>query len=120
MPAYIALIYTPAEYEGTEVGELRESVMREYVAFEAEASAAGVVVGGKELQDTDTATTVQVVGGKGGTVITTDGPFAETKEVLGGFFLLECEDLDEAISWAAKIPASWRGKVELRPLVEYP
>jgi hypothetical protein len=60
-----------------------------------------------------------VDGGKGGTVVTTDGPFAETKEVLGGFYLLKCDDLDQAIAWAAKIPGSWHGKVEVRPVVDF-
>jgi hypothetical protein len=52
-------------------------------------------------------------------VVTTDGPFAETKEVLGGFYLLRCADLDEALRWAAKIPGAWRGKVEVRPVVDF-
>jgi hypothetical protein len=64
------------------------------------------------------ATTVTVAGGQGGDVISTDGPYAEAKEVLGGFFLIEAADLDEATRWAGKIPATWDGgKVELRPVV---
>ncbi|CAN5262941.1 hypothetical protein BH18ACT5_BH18ACT5_14710 [soil metagenome] len=59
-------------------------------------------------------------GGKGGEAIHTDGPFAETKEVLGGFYLLRCADLDEALSWAAQIPAAWHGRVEVRPCIEFP
>ena len=55
-------------------------------------------------------------GGKGGDVLLIDGPYAEAKEVLGGYFLLEAADLDEAIAWAAQIPAAWRGKIELRPI----
>ena len=66
-----------------------------------------------------TATTVSVLGGKGGEVVTTDGPFAETKEVLGGYYLLDCADLDQAIAWAARIPGAWHGKVEVRPIVVF-
>ena len=73
---------------------------------------------GPALQPTSTATTVRVKGGKGGDVVTSDGPFAETKEVLGGFYLLECADLDEAIKVAAQIPGAWRGTIEVRPVLE--
>ena len=62
---------------------------------------------------------VQVKGGKGGEVVTTDGPFAETKEVLGGFYLLQCADLDEAIAVAAELPGSWHGSVEVRPVYDW-
>ena len=62
---------------------------------------------------------VRVIGGKGGDVVTTDGPYAETKEVLNGFYLLECADLDEAIATAARIPGAWHGAVEVRPVIEF-
>ena len=69
---------------------------------------------------TTTATTVQVKGSaKGGEVVTTDGPFAEAKDVLGGFYLLDCADLDEALKWAAQIPGAWYGKVEVRPVIDF-
>ena len=58
-------------------------------------------------------------GGKGGEVVTMDGPFAETKEVLGGFYVLDCADLDEASRWAAQIPGAWLGKVEVRPVIDF-
>ncbi|HSJ28468.1 MAG TPA: YciI family protein [Acidimicrobiia bacterium] len=119
MPTYAALIYTPAELEGQGTPEDWASVMEDYNAFGAEAGAAGVLAGGEALEDTHTATTVHVEGGKGGRVITTDGPFAETKEVLGGFYLLRCTDLDEAVAWAAKIPGAWHGKVEVRPVIDF-
>jgi len=119
MPTYAALIYTPAEDEGQGTPEDWARVMAEYNAFGEEAGAAGVIAGGEALEDTNTATTVHVEGGKGGRVVTTDGPFAETKEVLGGFYLLQCADLDEAIAWAGKIPGAWRGKVEVRPVVDF-
>lgn len=119
MPTYAALIYSPASSEGQGTPEDWARVMAEYNAFGEEAGAAGVIAGGEALEDTATATTIHVEGGKGGTIVTTDGPFAETKEVLGGFYLLSCADLDEAISWAAKIPGAWHGKVEVRPVVDF-
>ena len=119
MPTYAALIYSPAETEGQGTPEDWARVMAEYNEFGEEAGAAGVMAGGEALEDTSTATTIHVEGGKGGNIVTTDGPFAETKEVLGGFYLLSCADLDEAISWAAKIPGAWHGKVEVRPVVDF-
>ncbi len=79
-------------------------------------AAAAVIRGGAALYPTSTATTVRVTGGKGGDVVTTDGPYAETKEALTGFYLLECADLDEAVAIAAKIPAGLGGAVEVRPV----
>ena len=120
MPTYAALLYQPVEDEGPATPEEWDAVMAEYDEFSEKAGAAGVIVGGEALHDTPTATTVHLEGGKGGTVVTTDGPFAETKEVLGGFFLLKCKDLDEAVHWASQIPAAWHGKVEVRPCIEFP
>jgi hypothetical protein len=114
MPKYTALIYT-AELTPEQWG----ASMADYMAFGEKAGAAGVIVNGEALQPVTTATTVHVAGGKGGEVITTDGPFAETKETLGGFYLLDCRDLDEAIAWAAQIPGAWMGRVELRPIVDF-
>jgi hypothetical protein len=119
MPRYAALIY------GTETDvdpgpEAWAALMEEYNHFGEVADAAGVVGGGEALQDTKTATTVHVKGGaKGGDVVTSDGPFAETKEVLGGFYLLDCKDLDEALHWAAQIPGAWHGRVEVRPCIDF-
>ncbi|MGH2590491.1 MAG: YciI family protein, partial [Actinomycetota bacterium] len=73
-------------------------------------------VGGEALQETASATTVREKDGK---IVTTDGPFAETKEQLGGFYLLKCENLDEAIEAASKIPSVGRGSVEVRPVLDY-
>jgi len=120
MPKYAALIYGPAEDEGQGSEEVWAQVMAEYTEFGEKAGAAGVIAGGEALEDTDTATTIQVRGGKDGEVVHTDGPFAETKEVLGGFYLLDCADLDEALHWAAQIPGAWHGKVEVRPVMEFP
>jgi hypothetical protein len=81
---------------------------------------ASKIAGGEELQPTSTATTVRVEGGPGGDVITTDGPFAETKEQLGGVFLVEAADLDEAIEMAARIPSAPFGAIEVRPVAPGP
>jgi hypothetical protein len=118
MPKYAALIYTPAETEGEGTPEEWQQVMADYTEFGEKAGAAGVILGGEALEGTNTATTVRA-NGKGGDVITTDGPFAETKDVLGGFYLLECADLDEAVAWAAQIPGAWYGRIEVRPVANY-
>lgn len=120
MPLYAALIYddaTDAESEPTP--EQWAAVMADYREFGERAGAAGVIAGGEALQPPSTATTIHVQGGKGGDVVTTDGPFAETKEVLGGFYLLKCADLDDAIKWAAQIPGAWLGRVEVRPCIDF-
>jgi hypothetical protein len=114
MPTYVALAYT-ADVDWTQPEYSQE--MKDYQEF-GEAAAA-VIRGGNALYPTATATTVRVNGGKGGDVITSDGPYAETKEALTGFYLLECADLDEAVAQAAKIPAAWAGAVEVRPVIEF-
>ena len=120
MPRYAALIYEPAEGAGTGTEEDWATVMAEYTAFGETAGAAGVIGGGEALQPPNTATTIHVKGGaKGGDLVTADGPFAETKEVLGGFYLLDCKDLDEALGWAAQIPGAWYGRVEVRPCIDF-
>jgi hypothetical protein len=120
MPRYAALIYGPAEAEGVDISDVAMAkVMDDYNEFTKNVSDAGVMAGGEALHDTNTATTVHVPGGKGGDAVFTDGPFAETKEVLGGFYLLDCADLDEALKWAQQIPGAWDGKVEVRPCIEF-
>jgi hypothetical protein len=92
--------------------EEQRSIVGEYVALSQEAG----VLGAEQLQPADSATTVRVADGK---TLTTDGPFANTKEVLGGLYLLEADDLDRALELAARIPAArMGGAVEVRPLVE--
>jgi hypothetical protein len=86
---------------------------RAYDAFGAEMGARGVLQGGERLRPTTDATTVRVSGGE---VLVSDGPFAETKEQMGGFYLIDCKDLDEAIEIASKIPAAHHGTVEVRPI----
>jgi hypothetical protein len=92
------------------------AVMAAYEAFGREAEQAGVFLGGEGLQPSGTATTVRV---RDGQPELTDGPFAETREQLGGYYLLECRDLDEAVRWAAKIPGAATGAVEVRPVMDY-
>src|SRR5438046_10627725 len=91
----------------------RKALSGEYVAFTQSIIQSGHFKGGDGLQPTSTATTVRVREGK---TLTTDGPFAETREQLGGVWIFDCKDLDEAISWAAKIPQAQNGSMEIRPL----
>ena len=93
-----------------------QQVMNAYDAFTREVTEAGAMVAGEGLQPTSTATTARM---KGGEVVLSDGPFAETREQLGGFYLLECADLDEAVRWASKVPGVYEGSVEVRPVVDY-
>ena len=93
-----------------------QRTMSAYDAFSREVKEAGAFVGGEGLEPTNAATTVQV---RGGEVMLSDGPFAETREQLGGFYELECADLDEAIRWASKVPAVFTGSVEVRPVLDY-
>ncbi len=88
-------------------------MMKAYDAFGAEMGARGVLQGGERLRPTTDATTVRVSGGE---VLVSDGPFAETKEQMAGFYLIDCKDLDEAIEIASKVPAAQHGTVEVRPI----
>jgi len=89
--------------------------LAEYMAFGDEMGRRGVLQGGERLRPTTDATTVQVRDAK---VLTADGPFAETKEQIGGFYLVDCKNLDEAIEVAAKIPGAHTGSIEVRPIWE--
>jgi hypothetical protein len=110
---YALLIYDrPGTYDGLADDE-REAVFGEYFAISDEPS----VVGGAQLQPVETATTVRVEGGE---TLTTDGPFADTKEIFGGFYMVEADDIDVALGLAARIPAArLGGSVEVRPVVEH-
>jgi hypothetical protein len=90
-----------------------EELMAAYAAFGEKVEKLGALRGGGRLQPTTAATTVRV---RNGRVLTTDGPFAETKEQFGGFYLLECRDLDQALELASEIPTALSGSVEVRPL----
>lgn len=113
---YLLLIYTQERAEVEATPAEQEALMDAYFAFSKEVREAGVMLGGEALQPTATATTVRVHEAK---TLTADGPFAETKEQLGGYYMLECPNLDEAIEWAAKIPGAKHGSIEIRPLVEF-
>ena len=113
---YLVLLYEEPR-QGEPTPEQREAEMMRWAAFTKETFERGVNRGGEALEPVQTATTVRVRSGK---TVTTDGPFAETKEELGGFYLLECNDLDEAIELAAKTPTAERGSVEIRPIWELP
>jgi hypothetical protein len=112
---YLLLIYEGEKrWEGLSEAEIGAEV-GEYGAFGKEF--AGAIKGGNALQPTGTATSVRVRDGKR---LTTDGPFAETKEQLGGFYLVQCRDIDEAIELAARIPGATHGSIEIRPIWDLP
>jgi len=109
---YLALIYNTEGADDVEWSTLIE----QYNEFSQAAQEAGVMVGGNALQPVSTATSVRVRDGESNI---TDGPFAESKEQLGGYYLLECKDLDEATAWAAKIPSARYGTIEVRPVIVF-
>jgi hypothetical protein len=113
---YLLTIYADESYWGDASPEEAGQLMAAYGALGEEMKAAGVILGGEGLQSSSTATTVKV---RDGEAIVTDGPFAETREQLGGYYLIDVKDLDEAIRWAAKIPDAARGTVEVRPVMDY-
>lgn len=113
---YMLLIYGDENGDTQMSDEERSAMYERYRAFSDEVRQRGVYEAADELQPTSTATTVRL---RNGQVLTTDGPFAESKEQLGGFYLLDCENLDEAIELAAKIPSVETGSIEVRPIMVY-
>jgi hypothetical protein len=113
---YLLLIYT-AEPTAPPAPETMQAQSQAYAEFTADIQARGIMQAGEALEPTSTATTVRVQDGR---TITTDGPFAETKEALGGFYLIDARDLDEAIEVAARIPGARNGSIEVRPIWERP
>lgn len=109
---YLILIY---DNEAT-APEMTEQEMQKWHDYTARLQESGCMVGGEALHPTSTATTVRVRDGK---MVTTDGPFAETKEQLGGYYVVDCENLDEALKWASRIPTADRGPVEVRPIMDF-
>jgi hypothetical protein len=104
------------ESAGLRDGELAgDEISPEYAAFMKDAAERGVLLGGDRLRLSSDATTVRV---RNGETLTTDGPFAETKEQLAGYFLVDCKDLDEAIDVASRIPGAKDGSIEVRPIWE--
>ena len=110
---YLALIYADEGAWERLSEEERASAYELYAEFGRAAEDAGVLVAGDELGPTASATTVRV---RDGRELVTDGPYAEVKEALGGYFLLDCPSLDDALEWAARIPAAEHGAVEVRPV----
>ena len=113
---FTLLLYGDESFWAESTPEQIAETMGVWEAFDRELTEAGVMLGGEGLTPTTEATTVRIAGGD---VVHTDGPFAETREQLGGFYLLDCRDLDEAIRWAAKIPGAQGGTIEVRPVMDY-
>jgi hypothetical protein len=116
---YVILIYdeSTADPEAAPPDpEVWAQTMAEYDAYTQALTKAGIHLGGEALQPHATATTVRI---RDGNTMTTDGPFAETKEGLGGFYLIDVGDLDEALDWAARCPGARYGSIEVRPVVDF-
>jgi len=113
---YLLLIYDEEKKWGTMPPGERGEITAAYVDFTGSIKQSGHFVAGDALQPTSTATSVRVRDGK---TLTTDGPFAETREQLGGYYLVEAKDLDEAISIAARIPSARFGTIEIRPVMNF-
>ena len=112
---YMLLICTDESADTAMSPEESAARLGEYGKFMEEMSQRGVLQGGERLRPTTDATTVRV---RDGELLTSDGPFAETKEQIGGYFAVDCKDLDEAIEIAAKIPGARQGSIEVRPIWE--
>jgi hypothetical protein len=113
---YLLTIYGDESSMDNATPDDMKQVAEAYGAYTQEAEKAGILVAGEGLQGSQTATTVRV---REGERSLTDGPFAETKEQLLGFYMLECNDLDDAVEWGAKIPGAQYGSVEVRPVMVY-
>lgn len=113
---YAMLIYSEESKDPKPGTKEFDDLIGEYFALSDQVKKNGMYQAGAALQPVATATTVKVRDGK---LTTTDGPFAETKEQLGGLYVLECKDLDEAIDYAAKIPTSRNGTIEVRPIMSF-
>jgi hypothetical protein len=116
MQYLLALYADDSRWDHVTEEEMRAG-MEHWNRFEQEIFDVGVKVAGEGLQPSATATTVKV--GEGDERVVTDGPFAETKEQLGGFYLLDCEDLDQALEFAKKVPLAPGGSIEVRPVMDY-
>jgi hypothetical protein len=113
---YLLTLYHDESRVADRSPEQMRETMQQWDAYTNAVSEAGVHLGGEGLQPSATATTVKIQ--ESGEPIVSDGPFAETKEQLGGFYLLDCENLDDALAWAKRIPMPG-GTVELRPVMDY-
>jgi hypothetical protein len=110
---YVLMICTDEAQEAALTPEERADVMAEYDKFGEEMGGRGILQGGERLRPVSDATTVRV---RDGEVLISDGPFAETKEQIGGYFIVDCKDLDEATEVASKIPSARVGTIEVRPI----
>ncbi|MEM9160273.1 MAG: YciI family protein [Verrucomicrobiota bacterium] len=110
---YLLLIYGEESKVPAREGPEHEKIFAEYIAFTAEVREKGIALGLNPLEPVSSTKTVRV---RNGSAETTDGPFAETKEQLAGYYHLECKDLDEAIAYAARIPGARWGSIEIRPI----
>ena len=113
---YMAIIFNDETQYADATAEEIGALFAAHGEFSEAAGKAGVLLGGDGLQPVATATTVRV---RDDERLLTDGPYAETKEQLGGFYMLECKDLDEALAWAARIPEAKSGAIEVRPVMVY-
>ncbi len=113
---YALLIYNDESAGATMSEPERAAMLGAYGAVTQALRDSGAFLAGEGLQSTQSATTVRV---RDGEAVTTDGPFAETKEQLGGFYLIECDSLDQALEWAARIPSAPYGSIEVRPVMVY-
>ena len=114
---YLCLIYSDETMWQKMSTQDADSMMAEYMAFTAKAKESGHYLGGNRLQPTHTSTSVRV---RNGNLSATDGPFAETKEQLGGYYLIEAKDLNDAIQVASRIPGARVGTIEVRPIAPVP
>lgn len=112
---YMLLIYAEEAVENALSEDQMGQLMQEYQEFSAELEGAGAFLEGARLRPLETATTVRI---RNDEVLGTDGPFAETKEALGGYYLIEAANLDAALDWARKVPSAKLGSVEVRPVWE--
>jgi hypothetical protein len=111
---YMLLLHVPADVRENEAAR---APMEAWSAYTRELEQAGILLAGEALEATTAATTVRQ---RDGEHVVTDGPFADTKEMLGGYYLIDVPDLDAALSWAAKVPNAPYGSVEVRPIMEIP
>ena len=112
---YMLLIYGNEAAEATQSAEERQAEFAAHMAYAREMREKDVMEAGDPLLPTSAATTVRVRDGK---VLTTHGPFAETAEQLGGYYIISCENLDQALEWAARNPSARTGTIEIRPIVD--
>jgi hypothetical protein len=113
---YLLLIYGNEKAQADASPEKEKEIMAQWFTYTNDLKASGALLGGNALQRTSTATSMRIRDGKR---LVTDGPFAETKEQLGGYYLIEAKNLDEALEWAARCPGATGGTLEVRPIMVF-